>query len=127
MLLCWSQWNDEKEQKAWFHDEPQIVLQAGKDRDCTEHRLYETTSGGLRWRWSLVTPNDKKPVGSESLAVKFSDPKDGSVTLSIMPLAFAEDRLADMVDRVQRRSLEEGGDFSELKPLVKLREALQKE
>jgi outer membrane lipoprotein-sorting protein len=127
VLLCWSQWNDDNGEKKWFHNEPRFVLQSGKDRECTEHRLYETTSGELRWRWSIVTPSDKKAVGSDSLAVKFSDPKDGSVTLSIMPLAFPEERLENMVTRVQRRSLEETGDFSALMPLVKLREALRKE
>ena len=122
VLMCWSQSTQSKEKQAWFGDMPRIVLEnvdSESERECTERALYETTSAGERWRWSIVTPKDGKPVGADSLSLSFSSPEGGSMSLGGQPLVFSGERLAEMVDRVQRRSLEESG---ELKKVVKLKE-----
>jgi hypothetical protein len=126
ILVCWSQWTQEKELKSWFHDPPRIVLQGVTERNCGAETLYETVSGDIRWRWSLVFPSDKKPIGTDALAIKFSDKKDGSVTLGVQPLVFPQARLAEMIDKVQRRSLEAGGYFGPVKSLEQLRELVPK-
>jgi hypothetical protein len=126
VLLCWSQWLQEKELKSWFHDPPRIVLQGAAERTCGAETLYETMSGDIRWRWSLVFPSDKKPIGTDALTIKFSDKKEGSVALSLQPLVFSETRLAEMVEKVQRRSLEAGGYFDPIKSLEQLRELAAK-
>lgn len=126
VLMCWSQSTQTKEGQQWFKDMPRIVLEGiegESERECTERALYETTSGGLQWRWSIVAPKDRKPVGADTLSLKFSSPKGGSMSLGVQPLVFSSERLAEMVDRVQRRSLEESG---EVKKVVKLKELLDK-
>jgi outer membrane lipoprotein-sorting protein len=123
VLVCWSQWLQEKDKRTFFHDKPQIVLEGSPDRRCTEQTLYETISDDLRWRWSLVVPEDKKPLENKSLAIKFEHPK-ASISLSLYPLVFSEPRLSEMVEKVQRRSLEAAGDFSNVKSLKQLRESI---
>ena len=123
--LCWSQWFKDKDKQIFFHDAPRLVLEGSPDRLCTEQILYETISGDIRWRWSLVVPDDNKPLGKKSLAIKFHHPK-ASISLSVQPLVFSEPRLSEMVEKVQRRSLEAGGDFSAVKSLKQLREVIAK-
>jgi hypothetical protein len=50
--------------------------------------------------------------------------KDGIMSLGDLPLAFEGDRLNAMVDRVQRRSLEETGDFASVKSVSELRKII---
>ena len=123
MLVCWSQWFQDKDKQIFFHDTPQLVLEGRPDRLCTEQKLYETISGDIRWRWSLVVPDDNKPLGKKSLAIKFKHPKI-SISLEEQPLVFSEPRLSEMVEKVQRRSLEAAGDFSNVKSLKQLRESI---
>ena len=125
VLLCWSEWTDENDKQLWFHDAPKFLLQAsGKKRECSDETLYETKSGEIRWRWSLVRPNDGQSIGTAAFTIKVVDPKDGSMSLTDLPLSFEGDRLSDMVDRVQRRSLEESGNFTPLKSVVELRKMI---
>jgi hypothetical protein len=123
VLVCWSQWFKDKDKQIFFHDAPRLVLEGTPDRLCKERILYETISGDIRWRWSLVVPDDNKPLGKKSLALKFEHPK-ASLSLSLHPLEFSEPRLSEMVEKVQRRSLEAGGDFSTVKSLKQLREVI---
>lgn len=123
VLVCWSQWFQDKDKQIFFHDAPKLVLEGSPDRPCTEHILYETISGDIRWRWSLVVSDDNKPLAKRTLAIKFRHP-NASISLSEQPLVFAEPRLSEMVEKVQRRSLEAGGDFSAVKSLKQLREVI---
>ena len=122
-LVCWTQYFEEKEKKLWFHDAPRLVLRGATDRKCSEQTLYEMKSGDLNWRWSLIFPDDKKPLGLDPLYLKFSGPKH-SISLGVQPLVFSPARLAEMVEKVQRRSLEESSDLSAAKSLEQLREII---
>jgi outer membrane lipoprotein-sorting protein len=123
VLVCWSQWLQDKDKQIFFHDAPRLVLEGSPERLCSEQILYETISGDIRWRWSLVVPDDHKPLGTNPLAIKFHHPKV-SLSLGLQPLVFSEPRLSEMVEKVQRRSLEAGGDFSAVKSLKQLREVI---
>ena len=126
VLLCWSEWTEENDKKIWFHDAPKFLLQtSGKERECSERSLYETKSGELTWRWSLIRPKDGQSVGTAAFTIKVVDPKDGSMSLTDLPLAFEGDRLSDIVDRVQRRSLQETGNFESVKTLADLRKMVE--
>jgi len=120
VLMCWSQSTQVKDGKGWFNYTPRIVLQGSEERECSERALYETRSGDVLWRWSIVTPNDGKPVGADGLSLEFSSPEGGSMSVGDQPLVFSKSRLAEMVERVQKRSLEESGDVQKVLPLEKL-------
>jgi hypothetical protein len=124
ILLCWSQWTDEDGNQLWFHDAPKLVLQGVAQRDCSEQPLYETMSGNVRWRWSLIVPKDGRPVAGDSLSLSLSDQKEGTVSLGAQPLEFSDARLAEMVERVQQHSLGADSDFAVVKSLVQLREII---
>jgi outer membrane lipoprotein-sorting protein len=123
VLVCWSEWLKDKDKQVFFHDAPRLVLEGNPDRLCTDQMLYETMSGVIRWRWSLIMPDDNKPLGKKSLMIKFRHPQ-GSNSLAVYPLVFSEPRLSEMVEKVQRRSLEAGGDFSAVKSLKQLRDVI---
>lgn len=125
VLVCWSQWLKDKEKQVFFHEPPRFVLEDAPERPCTEKVLYETTSGNIRWRWSLVVPDDKKPLGKQSLAIKYRYPKT-LISLSVEPLVFSGSRLSEIVEKVQRRSLEASGDFGPIKSLDQLRDLASK-
>jgi hypothetical protein len=122
MLVCWSQWTQEGGAKVWFKDPPSMTFDGAGSRACKATTLYETTSGDVRWRWSLVRPRDGRPIGADGLTIQVSHGREGTVMLNVQPLAFADAQLSEMVDRVQRRSLEAGGDFGPIKSLAELRE-----
>jgi hypothetical protein len=122
ILLCWSQSTEDKGKQRWFHDVCRFVLHSTPKRECTEHKLYETVSGDTRWRWSLIAPNDKKSIGFNSLSVGLR--KGRGPALSARALMFTEDRLDEIVERVQRRSLEASGDFGPVKSLAELRKII---
>lgn len=124
VLLCWSEWTQKEGKQIWFNDKLRFVLRGAVERECTEHKLYETTSGEFRWRWSLIVPNDLKPVGFEILAVKSPDSKQGPNEMSVRPLVFSHSELGQMVERVQRRALEQRGQFDAVRSLDDLRKVI---
>ncbi len=119
VLMCWSQSTDTKESQGWFKDMPRIVLEGKSERECKERTLYETMSGSLRWRWSIITPKDEKPVGADSLTLSFSSSGD-NMSMGGQPLVFLGRRLPEMVERVQQRSLEESGELKKALSLEQL-------
>ncbi len=119
VLMCWSQSTKTKESQEWFKDMPRIALEGKSQRECKERALYETMSGGLRWRWSIITPKDGKPIGTDSLALSFSSSGD-SMSMGDQPLVFLGSRLPEMVERVQQRSLEESGELKKALSLEQL-------
>jgi outer membrane lipoprotein-sorting protein len=125
VLVCWSQWLKNKDLKTFFHDPPRLMVHGLPDRPCTEQVLYETVSGDYRWRWSLVRPDDDEPIGKNPLLIKYRYPKE-ELSLEVQPLVFSEPRLAEIVEKAQRRSLEASGDFSQVKSLAQLRAVIAK-
>jgi hypothetical protein len=123
VLLCWSHAKQERNKKTWFPGAPQFLLRGVSDRGCSEHKLFEAVSGDYRWRWSLLLPNDRRPIGFDWIAVAFLPSKNES-RIETQPLVFPQDRLAEILENVQRRSLEASGDFSPMKSLEQLREMI---
>ncbi len=104
VLLCWSQWTEAKGERKWFQDDARLMFEGESERQCTEQKLYETMSGDLRWRWSIVRAKDGKPVGSDTLGIELKEKQGGTMRLGVQPLVFDEQRLAELIVRVQRRS-----------------------
>ncbi|MCA9236830.1 MAG: hypothetical protein KDA44_15245, partial [Planctomycetales bacterium] len=124
VLTCWSQWSVVDGEKQWFLDEPQIELNGVAKRPCREQPLWETTSGDVRWRWSLIRPVDGRPLDGAELSFNLDDVDGGSMRLTIHPLAFPEPRLAEIVEAVQRRSLTDAASAGQVLSLQQLRQKL---
>ena len=121
VLACWSQWSVDGDGKAWFTIAPKIELVGATSRACVEQPLWETTSGDVRWRWSLIRPADGRSLAGDELMFEVRDLQDGTMTLTVHPLAFPESRLAEIVAAVQRRSLADEGEANQVLSIDELR------
>jgi outer membrane lipoprotein-sorting protein len=123
VLVCWTGRTGQGDEAKWFDKTPDFTLVADKRRSCDETTLWTGKVGGDHWRWSLIVPKDGEPVGDASLDIRRQE-KGDAASLDTLPLAFPEQRLATLVEEVQRRTLPAGAAEPEIWTLPELRAKL---
>ncbi len=106
VLACWFQYdtNDDKE-KEYFARQPQIELYQGNTvRTCREHTVSNNHVNKAQWRWSLILPEDGKPIGECLLRLKVADKKTRTAQ-ELKPLRLSPERLREILLEAQRRTL----------------------
>lgn len=123
VLFCWSLKTTDKNGPQWFQTPPEFSLKGVGKRPCEEITLRTDDNGEQRWRWSLIVPRDRQPLGGSSLSMICRHA--GNTTIGgATPLEFGHERLAEIVEAVQRRTLPENHDSAELWTLEELRQKL---
>lgn len=122
VLFCWSLKTIEKDGPQWFKKPPEFLLEGAQNRPCDEIAL-RTDEDDPHWRWSLIVPRDRLPVGAQPLRMICKHERTTSI-MGATPLVFAEARLAKLVKEVQRRTLPAGAAESEIWTLPELRAKL---
>lgn len=105
VLVCWSQYDTVEEQKKWFAREPEFELSLGNQmRPCRVETLTNNSVDETQWRWSLIFPEDGKPLGNDLLQFRVSD-KRTQAEQELKPLRFPRKRLREIILEAQRRTL----------------------
>ncbi len=106
VLACWFQYDtNDKKEKEYFARQPKIVLYQGNtSRTCREHTLSTNSVDKSQWRWSLILPEDGKPIGEYMLRLKVAD-KRTNTTQELKPLRLSRERLQEILLEAQRRTL----------------------
>ncbi len=123
VLLCWSQRTEGDDGPKWFEIEPTFNLVGAKKRSCSHIVLCADDDGETRWRWSLLVPQDRAPIGESTLRMVCKGPK-GTNSQHVTPLVFAPARLKDLLLDVQKRTHGKGDRDDELWTLERIRQEL---
>lgn len=122
-LVCWSQNDIDQGEKQWFARQPKFELYQGDlTQSCREQTLATNKVGDTRWRWSLIFPEDKEPIGEALLRFSIRD-KRTKTHQELKPLRFPRERLKEIIAEAQRRTLPDG-EQSELFTLEQIESKL---
>ena len=106
VLLCWSYENGASPaltEEALENHLPRMTITAGAgNRACSQRFLRSDQGKGETWRWSLVVPEDRKPITEDVLDLVMKIPQKGQMTVSAHPLRFPRERLAEIIQRAQQ-------------------------
>ena len=126
VLVCWSQRTTVDGGQAWFHTAPTFSLSGVEERPCDEISLRTDVGDEDQWRWSLVLPRDKRPVGRDSMNMvcKTVGPRGDTISMGTLPLTFETGRLVKLVEEVQRRTLPADASANDVWTMEELRAKL---
>jgi outer membrane lipoprotein-sorting protein len=123
ILYCWSLRIAGKDGPRWFESQPDFSLEGVAHRPCEEITLRTDDNGEHQERWSLVIPRDRRPLGNSSLnMIHRYGGNTGSMNLK--PLEFSPNRLKEIVEECQRRTLPVNHEPADIWTLEELRQKL---
>jgi hypothetical protein len=103
---------------------PGFSLQGVEKRPCEEVALRTDDNGEDQVRWSLIVPRDGRLLENAHLSIIYRYGRNTS-SVDSKPLEFPPNRLAEIVEECQRRTLPAGQDPAEIWTLAEIRQKLE--